>query len=122
MANNDDVILRGKALKDLRGIKDVLLAQGDPFLASIMNRAIECIENQPAQDQVQAMLIMAEKYSNALKDLTARADCEFCKHDYRNKAPAETPTCLADCGECIEACACSECEKGSEWVWRGSSV
>lgn len=48
MAKNDDVILRGKALKDLRGIKDVLLAQGDPFLANIMNRAIECIENQPS--------------------------------------------------------------------------
>lgn len=46
--NKDDVILRGKALKDLRAIKDVLVAQGDPFLASIMNRAIECIENQPA--------------------------------------------------------------------------
>ena len=48
MANNDDLILRGKALRDLRGIKDVLLAQGDPFLAAIMNRAITCIENQPA--------------------------------------------------------------------------
>lgn len=48
MAKNDDVILRGKALKDLRGIKDVLQSQGDPFLANIMNRAIECIENQPA--------------------------------------------------------------------------
>lgn len=122
MAKNDDVILRGKALKDLRGIKDVLLAQGDPFLANIMNRAIECIENQPAQDQVQAMLTMAEKYSNALKDLAARADCEFCKHDYRNKATDEPPTCLADCGECAETCVCSKCEKGSEWVWRGSSV
>lgn len=46
--NKNDVILRGKALKDLRGIKDVLQCQGDPFLANIMNRAIECIENQPA--------------------------------------------------------------------------
>jgi hypothetical protein len=50
--NKDDVIHRGKALKDLHGIKDVLLAQGDPFLASIMNRAIDCIENQPAAEQV----------------------------------------------------------------------
>jgi hypothetical protein len=48
MAKNDELINRGKALKDLEGIKDVLLAQGDPFLASIMNRAIECIKNQPA--------------------------------------------------------------------------
>ncbi len=50
MVKNDDFILRGKALKDLRGIKDVLQAQGDPFLANIMNRAIECIENQPAAE------------------------------------------------------------------------
>lgn len=55
MANNEELIFRGKALKDLRGIKDVLLAQGDPFLANIMNRAIECIENQPAAQQVSAM-------------------------------------------------------------------
>lgn len=48
MANNDEVIYKSKALKDLRGIKDVLQSQGDPFLANIMNRAIECIENQPA--------------------------------------------------------------------------
>ena len=48
MAKNDDVILRDKALKDLRGIKDMLVAAGDPFLASVMNRAIECIEKQPA--------------------------------------------------------------------------
>lgn len=55
MAKNDDLILRGKALKDLRGIKDVLQSQGDPFLANIMNRAIECIENQPAADSVEVV-------------------------------------------------------------------
>ena len=48
MGNNDDLILRGKALKDLRGIQDVLMSQGDPFLAGVINRAIKCIENQPA--------------------------------------------------------------------------
>lgn len=48
MANNDKMIYKSKALKDLHGIKDVLQSQGDPFLANIMNRAIECIENQPA--------------------------------------------------------------------------
>lgn len=36
-----------KLLRDLRGVKDVLVAQGDPFLASVMNRAIECVKNQP---------------------------------------------------------------------------
>lgn len=122
MANNDELIYKGKALKDLRGIKDVLQSQGDPFLANIMNRAIECIENQPAQKPIDAMLTLASKYDAALKDLAARADCEFCKNDYRNKAPAETPTCLADCGERAGTCPCSKCENGSEWVWRGSSV
>lgn len=55
MANNDEMIYKGKALKDLRGIKDVLQSQGDPFLANIMNRAIECIENQPAVEAVQVV-------------------------------------------------------------------
>ena len=50
MANNDELIYKGKALKDLRAIKDMLVAAGDPFLASVMNRAIECIENQPAAE------------------------------------------------------------------------
>lgn len=48
MAQNNDLINRGKAIKDLRAIKDMLVAAGDPFLASVMNRAIGCIENQPA--------------------------------------------------------------------------
>ena len=36
-----------KLVRDLIGIKEVLLAQGDPFLAMILNRAIMCVENQP---------------------------------------------------------------------------
>lgn len=51
MANNDELIYKGKAIKDLRGIQDVLMSQGDPFLAGVLNRAIECIENQPAAYQ-----------------------------------------------------------------------
>ena len=42
-----ELIDKKKALSDLRGIKDVLLAQGDPFLANIINRAIGCIQDQP---------------------------------------------------------------------------
>ena len=42
-----ELIDKKKALADLRGIKDVLQAQGDPFLANIINRAIDCIQNQP---------------------------------------------------------------------------
>lgn len=36
-----------KTVRDLRGIKDMLVAAGDPFLASVINRAIACVENQP---------------------------------------------------------------------------
>ena len=36
-----------KLLKDLKGVKDVLSAQGDPFLANMIQRAIDCVGNQP---------------------------------------------------------------------------
>ena len=44
----NDLISRTKLLKDLRGIKDVLVGQGDPFLASMVRVAIECVEKQEA--------------------------------------------------------------------------
>lgn len=43
-----DAISRKKTVRDLRGIQDVLMAQGDPFLAGVLNRAIACVEHQPA--------------------------------------------------------------------------
>lgn len=43
----DKLISQEKIIRDLRGIKDMLVAAGDPFLASVMNRAISCVENQP---------------------------------------------------------------------------
>ena len=42
-----ELIDKRKALADLKGIKDVIQAQGDPFLANIIGRAIDCIQNQP---------------------------------------------------------------------------
>lgn len=44
--NKEPMIYKNKALRDLRGIKDVLVGLGDPFLANMLNRAIECIERQ----------------------------------------------------------------------------
>ena len=41
------LIDKKKLLKDLNGVKEVLAAQGDPFLANILHRAIQCVENQP---------------------------------------------------------------------------
>lgn len=40
------VIFKKKLIKDLRGIHDVLMGQGDPILASMVNVAIECVEKQ----------------------------------------------------------------------------
>ena len=41
-----DLISKNKLIKDLRGIHDVLTGQGDPFLASVLRVAIECVEKQ----------------------------------------------------------------------------
>ena len=48
-----ELIDKKKVLADLRGIKDVLQAQGDPFLANIIHRAIECIQDQPVVNTIQ---------------------------------------------------------------------
>lgn len=42
-----ELIDKQKALADLKGIKDVIQSQGDPFLANIIERAIRCVERQP---------------------------------------------------------------------------
>lgn len=43
----DDIIFRKKALSDLREIREMLVAGGDPILASVLERAIKCVEQQP---------------------------------------------------------------------------
>ena len=43
----EDLISRKKLLADMRGVADVLTAQGDPFLASVMLRAIAIVDDQP---------------------------------------------------------------------------
>ena len=42
-----ELVDKQKLLSDLRGVKEVLSAQGDPFLANIMERAIKCVDRQP---------------------------------------------------------------------------
>ena len=102
MVKNDELIHKGKALKDLEGIKDVLLAQGDPFLASIMNRAIECIKNQPAAEVPQIPEI------NVLKC------CATCAHNVRC-----IPQPGISCHNCTSVtCTCRECVDYSKWTWR----
>ena len=40
-----------KLLRDLRGVRDGLVSQGDPFLASVVTAAIGCVENQPSAEE-----------------------------------------------------------------------
>ena len=44
----NDLISKSKLLKDLAGMYDVLTGAGDPFLASMIRKAMECVERQPA--------------------------------------------------------------------------
>lgn len=119
MANNDDLILRGKALKDLRGIKDMLVAAGDPFLAGVMNRAIACIENQPSAAEyintrvaeLEAELAAAMNFVNDVKA------CETCKHHMA--MPWRCKVAEYNCMDCdSDACKCVDCDSGSNWEWR----
>lgn len=43
----EELILKKKLLADLNGILEVLSGQGDPILASVLTRAIQCVEKQP---------------------------------------------------------------------------
>lgn len=42
-----ELISKEKLLKDLQRKKDVLSAQGEPFLSAMLQRAIDCVNNQP---------------------------------------------------------------------------
>ena len=46
----NDLISKKKLLKDLGGMYDVLTGAGDPFLASMIRKAMECVERQPAAE------------------------------------------------------------------------
>lgn len=105
MAKNDELINRGKALKDLEGIKDVLVAQGDPFLAAIMNRAIDCIKNQPAAVAVQLPVMDAIK------------ECATCAHNAACYPPPGTT-----CHNCTLKCTCRECVDYSKWERGGRNA
>lgn len=43
----EDLISKRKLLNDLAGMYDVLTGAGDPFLACMIKRAMECVERQP---------------------------------------------------------------------------
>lgn len=43
-----DLIDKKRLLKDLAGMYDVMTGAGDPFLASMIRKAMECVERQPS--------------------------------------------------------------------------
>ena len=43
----EELISKKKLIQDLNAVREVLSAQGDPFLAAMMTRAIGVVENQP---------------------------------------------------------------------------
>lgn len=96
MAQND-LIHRGKALKDLRAIKDMLVAAGDPFLASVMNRAIGCIENQPAAE---ARRMTAEDYREGFRATLGTARCPACMIDPENQWDVSVSGKINYCPNC----------------------
>lgn len=49
----NDLISKNKLLKDLAGMYDVMIGAGDPFLASMIRKAMECVERQPAAEDEQ---------------------------------------------------------------------
>lgn len=55
MKNETKVIGVKPLLDDLNGIREVLMGYGDPILASMMCRAIECVEKQQAVDAVKVV-------------------------------------------------------------------
>lgn len=43
----EELIPKKKLIAELNEIREVLSGQGDPFLASVLIRAIRCVEKQP---------------------------------------------------------------------------
>lgn len=46
----DAITFKKKALKALSGMYDVLIGAGDPFLASMIFKAMECVAKQPTEE------------------------------------------------------------------------
>lgn len=43
----EELISKKRLIADLNEIREVLSGQGDPILASVLTRAIRCVEKQP---------------------------------------------------------------------------
>ena len=70
-----DLISRKKTIRDLRGIQDALSAAGDPFLAGILNRAIACVEQQPAATGAERQ---SGRWEKSIDNETVMHKCSVC--------------------------------------------
>lgn len=50
-----EMIEKKALLDDLKEIKELLVSQGDPILASVLNHAIACVEKQPVLNAVEVV-------------------------------------------------------------------
>ena len=65
-----ELIDKQNALADLKGIKDVIQSQGDPFLANIIERAIGCVERQPVASSGSSEAVQEDrKLEKAIREL-----------------------------------------------------
>lgn len=90
------MILKKPLLDDLKGIKEVLASQGDPILASVLNRAIACVEKQPIVD---ALPVKHGRWIYEHVEFTYEKDikCSICG-GYTEKATYFCP----NCGSCMD--------------------
>lgn len=85
---NDILISKNQAIRDLKELQTVVAAEGDPFLAGALNRPIGCLEGQPAAEAVPI-----EQY-NDLRDAFIDFVC--------SGIPNPAPYCGNRCPECVD--------------------
>lgn len=100
----DDILIsRNRALRDLKEMQTVLAAEGDPFLASAMNRPIDCLEGQPAVKAV----VLPYHPRPMLKDRNPHNTDVYCPEcgtnlsGYYGDEPLPIVTCF-NCGEILD--------------------
>ena len=79
----DDLISRKKLLKDLAGMLDVCTGAGDPFLAAMIRKAMECVERQPVAQDLRYEIVkdndMVSVFFALHKELAAARKKDFVK-------------------------------------------
>ena len=95
-----EAMIKKKALlDDLKEIKEVLVSQGDPILASVLNRAIACVKKQPVLDAVE---VVHGEWSTIEDDYCGMIalECSECKEQwwFEDDPPIEHYHYCPNCG------------------------